>query len=71
MEHPMLEQATLTIDKQYPHATGDLFALLVAHELFNQLRAETCSGPMSTFRTILHAQDAVNCRIKAITADEA
>ena len=60
MEHPMVEQATLTIDKQYPHATGDLFALLVAHELFNQLRTQTCNGPQSTFTLILHAQKRVD-----------
>lgn len=69
-EHPLVEKATITIHTQYPQAEGELFALLVAHQIFEELRKLTYTGPASAFVTVLHAQHTVNEKIKSLTADE-
>ena len=66
-EHPLIEATTQIVAKNYPTVTGDLFALLVAHELFNQLKLQSLSAPDSTFKTLCHAQTAVDKQIKAFT----
>ena len=70
MEHPLLEKATEVVAQNYPEVTGDMFALLVANELFNQLRALTCSGPLKPFSMLLHAQKVISDMIAAEWAEQ-
>ena len=58
--HELLDMCTIIVDKEYPQVTGELFALLVAHELFRQLALRTHTGPQGPFTTICHARDTVN-----------